>query len=165
MIILSVDPGKSGAIVVTDYLLGLHNVKIQSHVMPLLKNGKDYDIRQIRDVILNSGAELILVEDVHSVHGSSSAGNFAFGFGVGLIRGMIEISNIPYQLVAPKTWQKEAWVGINKVKDAKLNSQAAVHRLFPGVNLKATARSVKDHDGIIDALLIGYYGYLRFNKK
>jgi len=164
MIIVSIDPGKTGAIVISNYTLGLNFVKVESFPMPLLKNGKDYDIRMIRNIIMSSNANLIITEDVHSIFGSSSSSNFMFGFGVGLIRGMIEISGIPYQLVSPKTWQKEAWVGINKVKEAKLNSQAAVHRLFPGVNLKATARSTKDHDGIIDALLIGYYGFLRFGK-
>lgn len=164
MKILSIDPGKAGAIVITDYSKGLIDVHIEAHAMPLLKNKKDYDIRAIRDIIVNSGAGMIITEDVHAIHGSSAASNFMFGFGVGLIRGMIETSGIPYQLVAPKTWQKDAWVGIKKVKDSKLNSQAAVHRLFPHINLKATNRSSKDHDGIIDAVLIGYYGYLRFKK-
>jgi hypothetical protein len=165
MRILSIDPGKQGAFCYSDYSNGLSKVEITATTMPLLKNKKDYNIHEIKEIVRKSRAEIIIVEDVHSIHGSSSASNFVFGFGVGLIRGIVETSNIPYQLVPPKTWQKDAWVGISKVKDSKLNSQAAVHRLFPNVNLKATQRSTKEHDGIIDAILIGYYGYLRFNKQ
>ena len=38
-------------------------------------------------------------------------------------------------------------------------------RLFPGVNLKATERCRKDHDGIAEALLIAEYGRRHYNGK
>lgn len=163
MIIVAIDVGKKGAIVIMNYTNG-HPPMIESHKMPMLKNDKDYDIRAIKDLILGSNADLIVAEDVHSIHMVSARSNFTFGFGVGIVRGMIETSNISYQLVSPKTWQKEAWQGIRKVKDPKLNSQAAVHRLFPNVNLKASARCTVDHDGIVDAILIGHYAYLKFRQ-
>ena len=38
-------------------------------------------------------------------------------------------------------------------------------RLFPGVNLKATDRCKKDHDGMAEALLIAEYGRRHYNGK
>jgi hypothetical protein len=164
MKIISIDPGKNGAIVLSDYSKGIPN-QIESWKMPILKNGKDYDIRGISNLISSiENLSLIVTEDVHSIFGSSAKSNFIFGLGVGIIRALIECSNIPYLLVHPKTWQKEAWQGISKVKDAKKNSQSSVHRLFPHVNLKASSRCTTDHDGIIDAILIGYYAYLKYKK-
>ena len=38
----------------------------------------------------------------------------------------------------------------------------AAKRLFPNWNFLATERSSKMHDGLVDAALIGYYGYVKF---
>jgi hypothetical protein len=38
----------------------------------------------------------------------------------------------------------------------------AAKRLFPNTSFLATERSKKDHDGIIDALLLSYYAKVKF---
>lgn len=164
MKILSCDPGKYGALAISDYSKGLPFAPIQMFKMPLLKNGKDYDIRAVKE-IFDMDYDFVIMEDVHSVFGSSAKSNFVFGFGVGMLRGMAEITNRPYILTNPKAWQKVAWEGISKVKDPKLNSQAAAHRLFPHINFVPTARSTNVHDGFIDAALIGYYGFVKHSQK
>jgi hypothetical protein len=163
MKILSIDPGKSGAIVLSNYENGLSNVTIESFSMPVLKN-KDYDIRRIAQIFLMD-YDIIGVEDVHSIQGTSAKSNFQFGFGVGIINGMAEISMKPFIKVPPKTWQAISWGDIKRVKDPKINSFTAVHRLFPNINLKASERSKNAHEGIIDAILIGYYIWMKFYEK
>jgi hypothetical protein len=43
-------------------------------------------------------------------------------------------------------------------RDCKKMSELAAKRLFPNVDLRATERCKISHDGIVDALLIAYYG-------
>lgn len=163
MKILSIDPGKSGAIALSDYSNGLLNVEIELHKTPMLKNDKDYNIRSINE-IFSEEYDFIVLEDVHSIHGSSANSNFQFGLGVGIMRTLAENSNRPYFLVSPMTWQKVAWEGIKKVKNPKINSSVAVHRLFPHVNF-IPPRGKVPHDGMIDAVLLGYYGYVKHGNK
>ena len=53
---------------------------------------------------------------------------------------------------SPQKWKKEF-----SVTSDKNTSIEVAKRLFPNVNLKATARCKKDHDGMAEALLIAEY--------
>jgi len=119
-----------------------------------------------------------VIEDLHSVFGSSAASNFTFGKNNGLIIGMLQVIEIPYTKVAPKKWQKQMWEGIRPVEksvikkgvhqknkkdelkykiDTKETSLIAAKRLFPKETFLATERSKVAHDGIVDAVLIATY--------
>lgn len=164
MVILSIDPGKKGGIVISDYKDGsLKDIKL--FPMPLLKN-KEYDLRTIKDIYKSHKdfVDFAAVEKVHSIAGSSAKSNFVFGTGFGIVLAFASFFEIPYLEVPPKTWQKVAWEGIAKVKDPKKNSDSARHRLFPNIDFTPTKRSTKPSDGLIDAALIGYYVYQKYNK-
>lgn len=161
MKILSADPGKSGAIVICEWESSLL-LKFTKYKMPMLSNGKDYDIRQIRDIFYEQDYDMISIEDVHSIHGASANSNFQFGLGVGILRAMAEASDKPYHLIAPKDWQAIAWKGIVKTKDPKANSLCAVHRMFPKRDLTHSERATIPHNGIVDALLLNYATYMKF---
>lgn len=83
----------------------------------------------------------------------------AFNYGVhfGELLGVVQAIGLVHTLVPPKTWTKVMHAG---TKDAgpKARSLEAVRRLFPHINLLATERCKKPHDGMIDALLIAEYG-------
>lgn len=115
----------------------------------------------------------VVIEDLHSVHGSSAKSNFGFGYNNGLIVGMLEALSIPYTKVAPKKWQKEMWEGVRPVEintgklnkkgepkykiDTKATSLIAAKRLFPGQTFLASERSKKPHNGIVDSVLLAEY--------
>lgn len=116
----------------------------------------------------------VVIEDLHSVFGSSAKSNFAFGVNNGLVIGMLQVSGLPYTKVGPKKWQKELWEGIRPVEmlvkgktnkdgsqkykvDTKATSLISARRLFPKETFLATERSYVPHDGIVDAVLIGLY--------
>lgn len=162
MKILSIDPGKNGAIVVADYSKGIHEVKLESFKMPVQKNN-DFDLKEIEKIFSARGKfNMCVMEDVHSIFGMSAKSNFQFGRIVGILEAHMSATGKPYSLVKPKDWQKISWEGIQKVKDPKKNSLAAAKRLFPGESFLATQRSTVPHDGIIDAVLISYYAFCKW---
>lgn len=79
----------------------------------------------------------------------------------GIIEGILIALKIPYFILPVQTWQKDLHQGTGVSKKPKERSLLAASRLFPGVNLKKSDRATKPHDGIVDALLIGYYGVMK----
>ena len=115
-----------------------------------------------------------VIEDVHSIFGSSSKSTFSFGFNKGYLIGLLAANNIPYVLVQPKTWQKEIWGNSDMVvtykevtiKDKKtsrkeVNTKAtsinAGKRLFPQIDFRKTTRCTKVDDNKVDAALMSEY--------
>lgn len=135
----------------------------------------------IMGVIINSDEEYqyhCVIEDLHSVFGSSAASNFTFGKNNGLIIGMLQVLKMPYTKIAPKKWQKQMWEGIRLVEipvikkkihqknkkgelkyktDTKATSLIAVKRLFPKETFLATERSRVPDNNIVDAVLLATY--------
>ena len=77
---------------------------------------------------------------------------FNFGQNFGFIQGVLKAYEIPFELVPPQKWKKEF-----SVTSDKNTSIEVAKRLFPGVNLKATEKCKKDHDGMAEALLMAEY--------
>jgi hypothetical protein len=162
------DVGKNGAIVIIDKNSDI----IFKSVIP--KIGNEYDQREIFKIFCTYNLELkhFVLEDVHSIFGSSAKSNFQFGRGKGLLEMALIAADIPHTLVQPKKWQT-IWEGVPKQfkstgkkkkngepvqkVDTKATSLIAVQRLFPNVDLRATKRCTTFHDGIVDALLMAEY--------
>lgn len=125
----------------------------------------DYDMtdicRELQDInSLNSC--YAVVEDVHSVFGSSAKSNFEFGVNKGTLIGMLTALHIPYSLVPPKTWQNGVWERCDKVMDGKKvktkeTSINCAKRIFPNIDLRRSPRCTKPDDGICDSLLMAEY--------
>jgi hypothetical protein len=79
---------------------------------------------------------------------------FSTGFGYGMYIGMLRVLDIKQEDVHAKTWQSEFFT-----RDTSMTTKAqaleALKALYPNVDLFATERSKKAHEGIVDALLIG----------
>ena len=93
------------------------------------------------------------VEKVHSMPKQGVASTFSFGTNYGFILGVLTAVGVNYELVQPSTWKKAMSVTADK-----RTSIRRCKELFPDVDLKATARCKKDHDGMAEALLIAEYG-------
>lgn len=81
---------------------------------------------------------------------------FSHGRGYGQLEGLLVGMGLPYQLVHPKTWQKEMIGG--ETGDPKTRARMCSARLFPQIDLRATERSKTPHPGLVDAMLIAAYG-------
>lgn len=166
---IGIDIGASGAVaLITPDNLGYWTIP---------KVGDQLNMGELSDQItawINKSTEVhCVIEDLHSVFGSSAKSNFAFGVNNGLIIGMLQTLYIPFTKVAPKAWQKQMWQGIRPVEintgkkkkdgtpkykiDTKATSLIAAQRLFPKEKFLASERSKKPHDGIVDSLLLAEF--------
>lgn len=156
-IFVGVDPGLSGGIVAIDSDLNL----LGKFVMPTTAK-KLLDLLAVCKiflVFLPEGEKVkVFLEEVHSMPKQGVASSFKFGRVFGAIEGVLTALNIPYELVSPQKWQNKIHVGIKKELPPKKRSSIAVSKLFPRLDLRATERCKKPHEGLVDALLIAMYG-------
>lgn len=164
---IGIDVGKGGAISIVS-----NSGSVKSFVTPTLPSG-DIDVLSLYTIISNvHHVKMIVVEKVHAIFGSSAGSTFEFGRSAGIAEGIVCVSRCPYTMVPPKTWQKEMWRGVEKIKkpgknsiDTKATSLVAVKRLFPIAALhdKSKPKSTKVHDGIVDSILLAEYGRRLWN--
>ena len=137
---VGIDPGKSGAMAIM-YPEGL--------VRTITFNPASYiDALQC----LCEQPVMCCVEKVSAMPGQGVVSMFNFGHNLGFIEGVLQSLQIPYQLVPPQTWKKEFSLSSDKAKSIEV-----CQKLFPGVDLLATARSRKPNDGIAEAVLMAEY--------
>lgn len=151
MIYIGIDPGKNGGIaVITD----------TSYVVHSFSEDNLLNIMDIWEVAFDSVGVKCVLEKVNAMPNQGVVSMFNFGQNYGFIQGVLKAYNIPYELVTPQKWKKEF-----SCTSDKNTSIAVCKRLFPNVNLKATDRCKKDHDGMAEALLIAEYGRRHYNGK
>jgi len=156
MIVMSIDPGLSGALAVfiDDVLIDV--VDMPTH--ELTRNGKakrQIAAADLARIFTRLDPRHVVVEKVSAMPGQGVTSMFSFGRSLGIIEGIIAAYKIPVTYVTPGVWTKG--IGRGAGKDA---SRARACELYP-IHQKSFAR-VKD-DGRADAVLIGAW-YLKGNK-
>lgn len=154
--VIGVDPGKEG------YFTVMKRTGITHYPMP--KVGKEIDPHGLADLIVNLSSDcdvqhtIVVIEDVHAIHGSAATATFNFGFVCGMIRMGFILCGMPIVMVAPKKWQKEMFEGVKSNIDKKVMSVLAAKRLFPQQNLLRTPNCKTPDNNLTDSLLIAEYG-------
>lgn len=142
---VGVDPGKSGAIVCIDQELNI----ISACPMP------DHP-RQIAEIASLYKKAYWTLEKVSPIHLASAKSSFTFGYGAGILEGILCATGISFNLVPPKNWQKLILEGVPQDMPPKDRAYRVASRLWPDYRWPELAK--KPHDGIIDAALIALYG-------
>jgi hypothetical protein len=152
--IIGIDPGNSGAIVIMN---DQNADDIETVVMPVVDG--QVDVKALADMFLEIASEVkhVYVEEIYAVPTSGASSMLNFGRGHGKIIGVLTALRIPHTLVRPQVWQK-LMLGQRAAGTTKTVAYQVASKLFPTVELRATARSKNPHDGIVDALLICEYG-------
>ena len=156
MIVMSIDPGLSGALAVfiDDVLIDV--VDMPTH--ELSRNGKakrQIAAADLAGIFTQHDPRHVVVERVSAMPGNGATSMFSFGRSFGIIEGIIAAYNISVTYVTPGVWTKGIGRGLGK--DA---SRARACELYPS-HQQRFAR-VKD-DGRADAVLIGAW-YLKATK-
>lgn len=129
----------------------------------------------LRTIRLNNKQVACVIEDVHSIFGSSAKSTFSFGFNKGFLVGILASLEIPYTLVQPKEWQKTLWGNSDIVVDykkvivkgkettkkevnTKHTSINCCKRLFPTLDLRKSERAKNIDDNKVDSILMSEYG-------
>lgn len=144
MIYIGIDPGKNGGIAFINTFQHSYDVYVFSEetLLKKLYQFSKYKTDSIKCVL----------EKVNAMPGQGVVSMFNFGQNYGFIQGVLKAYNIPFQLTPAPVWKKEF-----SVTSDKNTSIEVAKRLFPSVNLKATERCRKDHDGMAEALLMAEY--------
>ncbi|MBR6511158.1 MAG: hypothetical protein IKT51_02825 [Phascolarctobacterium sp.] len=145
MIYIGIDPGKSGAYAV-----------IYPNAIVCEVWDEASFIEEMKNVDLNEEEVKACVEHVWALPRESAKASFSFGHYKGFIEGVLQTLGIPYELVTPQKWKKEFSLTSDKAKSVEV-----CRKLFPSVNLLATPRCRKAHDGMAEALLMAEYARRR----
>ena len=159
--IIGIDPGKNGGIAVITlkrncvhedwWMLYKARVEVFSEEA-LVKICDKYSTKP--------PSTTVYLENVHAMPKQGVSSTFNFGKNFGFIQGAIKQAGLDLVLVTPQTWKKEIGCTADKSTSIKVCKE-----LFPYVNLLASARCRKEHDGMAEALLIAEYGRRQYNGK
>ena len=150
LIILGIDPGKSGglAAIFSDYSLISMKADIEGP-------------KDVQDFIIELRASeqpiYAFVEKAQAMPGQGVVSMFNYGVGFGEILGVLSSYNVPTTLVHPATWTKNILASQSRLEGKDRNVRA-VQMLYPKLDLRKTERCKKPHIGLVDALLIANYG-------
>lgn len=166
--VLGCDTGTRGSIV----SLTENGEFIEAFLLNTVYNtDKGYDFHKLTKYLASIADDVLIcgVEKVHSFEGTDKRTAFSMGAGLQFIHDALAANNIPYVDMYAKTWQnysrtnedivfKKELTKTGKPKiDTKATAINVANRLYPNVSFRATKKSSKPHDGIVDALLIAYY--------
>ena len=154
MIILSCDPGITGAIAIleTD---GECFAVFDMPIMPK-SSGKGSQVdpeslcKIIKEAIIDYGAKHAIIESVSASPQMGVTSAFSFGKSLGCIEGVLA-GRLPFHHVTPQMWKARAGL----IRTDKDRARLLAIRLFPEIKDQLTR---KKDIGRADAMLIGYYG-------
>lgn len=155
--IIGVDNGMKGGIVFLDSKANIV-FKIPMPVIGTKK--KEYNVTHINALLEQKNKEydcICFLEKAQPQYRDGSKQAFKTGFGYGVLQGLLISLKIPFQIIAPKVWQKKVFAGLN-TDDTKLASALFCQRKWPEEDWKATPRCTTIHDGMTDAACLAYYG-------
>lgn len=154
--IIGIDPGLDGgiAVLMQDYA----GIEARVVAMPIVDLGKKrrYDMAKIRNLIYQAHPTQVAIEKQQAMPRQGGCSMFSLGEGFGILSGIVAGLGFALLHVPPKIWQADAHRGISG-DNTKAKSIVAAQQLFPDVNLLATERCTKPHDGMADALMIAWW--------
>lgn len=139
---IGIDPGRNGGIAYIDTEYNNSGTEPYS----------DKGLIELCKYVKNGGKVMCCLEKVGAMPGQGVVSMFNFGQSVGYIKGVLESFKIPYQEITPQKWKRE--FGLSSKKAASVE---VCNKLFPEVDLLATPKSKKPHDGMAEALLMAEY--------
>lgn len=155
MKVVGIDPGKNGG------LASLDENGMLKEVIPMPTDDNGIDFNAVAAFFKKHAPDIIYIENVHAMPGQGVTSMFNFGFSTGGLHGSARALDFIVKTVNPRTWQKAL---MGDAKHEKEDTIAFVVKLFPSINLLATKRSKKPHDGMSDAVAIAYFGFVQSNN-
>ena len=141
---IGIDPGKKG---------GIAYIDTQDNASITIPYSDTALIDLCRAASNDWNNEIVCcLEKVGAMPGQGVVSMFNFGQSVGYIKGVLESFRIPYQEITPQKWKREFGLTSDKAASAEV-----CRKLFPDIDLLATPRSKKPHDGMAEALLMAEY--------
>ena len=106
--------------------------------------------QDLSDLLLDHAPEMVVIEKVQGMTGQSASAAFTFGYGAGMVMGIVVAHGYPTTLLPPQRWKK----AFNLPKDKGAARQRA-QQLWPE-SASLFARQ-KDHGRAEAALIARHY--------
>lgn len=147
--ILGVDPGCSGALVVLDK----DGNFINAMRTPTMKDGKQSKVNGAAIVRFLEQYQIThaYIEKVHSMPHQGVSSTFTFGHSAGVVEGIIQGLNISYTMITPQAWKKSN----NLVGTDKDAARSRAIQLYPSLKM---LDKKGEGQAVADALLIARHG-------
>jgi crossover junction endodeoxyribonuclease RuvC len=148
MLIIGIDPGKTGCAVAID--------ADTRKVVGVCRFAKETpsDIDNWLNCLTDKVQAVAYLEKVGAMPNQGVSSTFAFGEAVGLVRGLLIANLISFTEVRPQAWQKALGVKKQATKALlKKHTQALAWQLHPETPVKTI--------DVADAVLIAHYGLLQ----
>lgn len=145
MVILGIDPGKSGGMA----------LMTEPRLLFSFKNKTEQEIAEyFREIAARPNVKAY-IEKVHSAPGQGVVSMFTFGQNYGMLRGFLTAFKIPFEEITPNEWQRGLRIPPRNGKtynEHKKSLRQIAGQLYP--NVKTNAETA-------DALLIAHYGMMK----
>lgn len=156
---IGIDPGLQGGIAI------IYPDKIETSSMPTISQGKKKIYNHLALTKFFFPFEGIvecfaILEEQHSFPKQGVVSTCSICYGFGALKQCLVDFAIPHEVISAKDWQKEFGISGRK-GNTKAQALRVCQGLFPDLNLLATERSKKAHEGIVDAVLIAEYARRR----
>jgi hypothetical protein len=156
MIVLGIDPGLNGAIVVMNESQKI----LYKSVTPIIIDEYDkkfVDVIAISKIIQEYEPNTLVLEKANTVSAFTSGKNW------GALWSLFTLTGKKVILVSPRVWASFTHLPESTIEDAKERSLEAVKYYFPDEDFKKSSRCKIQHDGIVDAVLITRWAILNPN--
>lgn len=147
MVYIGIDPGAKGS-------------------MCVISSGKvvfkDFDLKDYSSTLkafLDTDELMVAIEKVHAMPGQGVSSSFSFGQRLGELEGMLTALQIPYELVAPRDWQKACGI---PAKSDKKGIASVIQKLYPTAELYGNKGGLRD--GRSDALGLAHFIRLKYGR-
>lgn len=154
MKICGIDPGKKGGLAI------IEDEKVVERIAMPHDEDDNISWEEVANFIAKHSPNLVYIEQVGARPGQGVCSMFSFGKSYGGLFGVCGALKIKVKTVIPRTWQKKL---LGDGTHEKEDTIKFVQEKFPEVSLLATPRSKVPHDGMADAIGIGYYGFKEEN--
>ena len=147
MVYIGIDPGAKGSMCV------IGNGKVLF---------KDFDLKEYSSILkafLDTDELMVAIEKVHAMPGQGVSSSFSFGQRLGELEGILTALQIPYELVAPKDWQKACGI---PAKSDKKGIASVIQKLYPTAELYGNKGGLRD--GRSDALGLAHFIRLKYGR-
>ena len=156
---IGIDPGLQGGITF------IEESEIVTAFMPTILLGKKRALDNLTLSRIFSGYDPVkcyaILEEQHAMPKQGVVSMMSIGYGFGALKQCLVDFGIPHEVVRAQVWQKEFGISGRK-GNTKAQALQICQSLFPDLNLLATERSKKPHEGIVDAVLIAEFAKRRY---
>lgn len=151
MYYIGIDPGKNGGIAYIHEEITKNTHRYTAYTEPYSDDNLLNTLKYIDYFTPDKYQVKCVLEKVNAMPNQGVVSMFNFGQNYGFIQGVLKAYKIPFELVPPAKWKKEFSVTADK------NTSIDVASRLYDVNLYASKRCRKKHDGMAEALLMAEY--------